>query len=74
MNSRGYCILPYPNEKHLPPKREGADVQYNQCFRVGSLLNHDIEVAIITGIDVYASVIRREEVGLDGCEVTAYQG
>lgn len=74
MNSCGYCFLPYPNEKHLPPKREGADVQYNQCFRVGSLLDCDVEVAIITGINVYSSVIRREEVGLDGCEVAAHQG
>ena len=74
MNSCGYCFLPYPKEKHLPPKREGADVQYNQCFRVGSLLDHDVEIAIITRINVYSSVIRREEVGLDGCEVAAYQG
>ena len=74
MNSCGYCFLPYPNEKHLPLKREGADVQYNQCFRVGSLLDCDVEVAIITGINVYSSVIRREEVGLDGCEVAAHQG
>jgi hypothetical protein len=58
----------------FPQKREGADVQYNQCFRVGFLLNHDIEVAIITRINVYSSVIRREEVGLDGCEETAHQG
>ena len=74
MNSCGYCFLPYPNKKHLPPKREGVDVQYNQCFRVGSLLHRDVEVAIIAGINVYASIIRREEVGLDGCEVTAHQG
>ena len=58
----------------FPQKKEGADVQYNRCFRVGSLLNHDVEVAIITEINVYSSVIRREEVGLDGCEVTAHQG
>jgi hypothetical protein len=58
----------------FPQKREGADVQYNQCFRVGSLLHRDVEVAIITGINVYSSVIRRKEVGLDGCQVAAHQG
>lgn len=38
------------------------------------LWNRDIEISIVIGVNVHASVIRGEEVGLDGCEVATHQG
>ena len=38
------------------------------------LRNRDIEISIVIGVNVHASVTRGEEVGLDSGQVTTHQG